>query len=82
MSSPICGSLRIALPRGETGPLRSKHKGPYEEEGPTFEALMAWISENGYEIVGPVEEVYLNDPSVTAPQDLMTEIRFPVRKVR
>ena len=56
------------------------HKGPYDQVGATYGALAGWIAENGYEIVGPSEEVYLSDPGKTAPEELLTEIRFPVKK--
>jgi len=56
------------------------HKGPYDQVGTTYGALAGWIAENGYEIVGPSEEVYLSDPGKTAPEELLTEIRFPVKK--
>ncbi len=56
------------------------HKGPYDQEGATYGALAGWIAENGYEIVGPSEEVYLSDPGKTAPDELLTEVRFPVKK--
>jgi len=35
---------------------------------------------NGYEIVGPATEVYLSNPAETPPEELLTEVRFPVRK--
>ena len=56
------------------------HKGPYEDVGATYYALTAWVAENGYEIVGPYEESYFNDPAETPIEELLTEIRFPVRK--
>ncbi len=56
------------------------HKGPFDEVAETYAALAAWIAENGYEIIGPVEEVYLSDPQTVPPSELLTEIRFPVRK--
>ena len=55
------------------------HHGPYEEEGPTLAVLYAFVAEQGLEPAGPHSEVYLNDPSRTAPADLRTEIRVPVR---
>ena len=55
------------------------HKGPYDQVGPTYQALTGWIAENGYEIVGPAEEVYCSRPN-TPPEELLTEVRFPVRK--
>ena len=56
------------------------HKGPYDQVGTTYGALAGWVAENGYEIVGPSEEVYLSDPGKTAPDELLTEVRFPVKK--
>ena len=56
------------------------HKGPHDQVGATYGALAGWIAENGYEIVGPSEEVYLSDPDKTPPEELLTEVRFPVRK--
>ena len=56
------------------------HKGPFDQVGPVYGALIGWIMENGYEIVGPSEEVYLTDPAYTPPEELLTEVRFPVRK--
>ena len=35
--------------------------------------------ENGYEIAGPAEEVYLNDPQSVPKEELLTEARFVVR---
>jgi AraC family transcriptional regulator len=56
------------------------HKGSFETVAKTYEVLAGWIMQNGYDIAGPSEEVYFNDPSQTAPDELVTEVRFPVRK--
>ena len=56
------------------------HKGPYDQVGATYGALAGWIAEKGYTIVGPPEEVYLSDPGKTPPEELLTEVRFPVKK--
>ena len=56
------------------------HKGPFDEVGKIYGMLWEWVNSNGYEIVGPPEEVYFSDPSTTPPEELTTEIRFPVRK--
>ena len=56
------------------------HKGPYESIEPTYNALMEWVAKNGYEIDGPFEELYFNDPSNTPAEEALTEIRFPVKK--
>lgn len=60
----------------------TKHKGPYEQVGETYEMLTDWLIANGYEITGPSEEVYFSDPAQTPPEELLTEVRFPVSKKR
>ena len=55
------------------------HRGPYNQVGSTYKVLMESISGQGYEICGPAEEVYLNDPASTAPEELLTEVRLPVK---
>ncbi len=61
--------------------LASIHKGPYTEVGPVIHAIAEYASKNGYDIVGPVTEVYLNDPSQVSQEELLTEVRFPVIKM-
>jgi AraC family transcriptional regulator len=56
------------------------HKGSFDTVAMTYEALVGWVMQNGYDIAGPCEEVYLKDPSQTPPDELLTEVRFPVRK--
>lgn len=56
------------------------HKGAFETVAKTYELLVGWIMQNGYDIAGPSEEVYLSDPSQTPPEEMLTEVRFPVRK--
>lgn len=55
------------------------HKGPFDQVGVVYGALVGWVMENGYEIAGPSEEVYLTDPANTSPEELLTEVRFPIR---
>jgi DNA-binding transcriptional MerR regulator len=58
------------------------HHGPFATLGEAYNAIGKWISDNGYQIVGPCRELYLqskgdgnqNDP------DTVTEIQFPVKK--
>jgi effector-binding domain-containing protein len=55
------------------------HAGPYDEIGPAYTAITAWIQEHGHEVAGPPREVYLTDPATTAPADHRTEVVFPIR---
>ena len=57
------------------------HKGPYTEVGPVIHGLAEYADENGYDIIGPVTEVYLNNPNETEPSELLTEVQFPVIKI-
>lgn len=58
------------------------HHGPLATIGEAYNALGKWIETNGYRIVGPCREVYLEiakNGSQTDP-DTVTEIQFPVEK--
>jgi len=58
------------------------HHGPFITIGQAYEALMKWIGENSYHIVGPGREVYLREAEEGDQNDLntVTEIQFPVEK--
>ena len=58
------------------------HVGPYEEEAPTVNRLKKYIEEQGYEIAGLHEEVYLRGPGspMSKPENYYTIIRYPVKK--
>jgi effector-binding domain-containing protein len=53
--------------------------GPYNEMEPAYHSMSDWLAVNGYEPTGVVYEIYLNDPGVTPPQELMTRIVFPLK---
>ena len=55
------------------------HTGPYDTIGESYEALMAFVRENGLEMDSFSYEFYLDDPRSTPPEELKTEIFFPVR---
>ncbi len=61
--------------------LAAMHKGPYTEVGPVIHGVANYAVENGYDIVGPVTEVYLNDPMEVPESELLTEVQFPVIKL-
>jgi effector-binding domain-containing protein len=55
------------------------HTGPYSEIEPAYNALSQWMKENGYEATGVAYEMYLDDPAETPPQELKTQILFPLK---
>ena len=56
------------------------YKGPYEGISEPYNALGKWIEANGFQIAGPIREVYLSDPAKTKLADYITEIQMPVLK--
>jgi effector-binding domain-containing protein len=54
------------------------HIGPYDEMGPAYEALTAWMRDRGVEPNGDKWEVYLSDPVAEPdPSTWRTEIYAP-----
>ena len=53
-------------------------QGPYELIAPAYEALWAWMAEQGLVPNGPPRELYLNDPSGLDPAEYLTEIQVPI----
>lgn len=60
--------------------LAAMHQGPYTEVGPVIHAVVDYAVSHGFEIVGPITEVYLNDPNTTSEDELLTEVHLPVIK--
>ena len=58
---------------------RCLYTGPYNKIEPAYNALTAWVKENGYEATGVAYEFYLNDPGETPQEELMTQIVFPLK---
>lgn len=57
------------------------HRGSHAGVQDSFLKLMRWISENGYELMGPGRAIFHNDLiMVDKEEDLITELQFPVRK--
>jgi effector-binding domain-containing protein len=54
------------------------HHGPYEQIAPAYHTLAGWISEHGHDIAGPPREIYLNDPQMVPPEELLTQVEFPI----
>jgi effector-binding domain-containing protein len=61
------------------------HHGPFTTIGEAYGAILKWIELQGYQIVGPSREIYLNPPAEEGSQvdsGTVTEIQFPVQKVQ
>ncbi|MFF3821320.1 MerR family transcriptional regulator [Streptomyces bluensis] len=43
-----------------------------------FEAVEAWIAQEGLEVAGPCREVYFADWNAAGPEDLVCDVAFPV----
>ncbi len=64
-------------PAGEA--LHFTHKGSYATLRDDYDAMMKHISEIGREVSAPTWEVYMNDPSQVAEEDLITEVYNTVK---
>ena len=70
---------RLRLERFEEGrAAQVLHRGPYSAEQPTISQLHEFIEEQGLQLRGRHHEIYLTDPSRTAPERLTTILRQPV----
>ena len=54
------------------------HLGPYGAIEPAYKALSAWVAAEGLSVTGVAVETYLTDPPRTAPEQLQTQILFPL----
>jgi AraC family transcriptional regulator len=67
---------QYTLPGGKMA--RILHQGPYQECGSTYQYLFDWLDRNRLVIIGPIREMYLNDPVTVPPEGILTEILAPV----
>lgn len=57
------------------------HTGEHESVMNAYEAILTWIEENNYEIIGNIrEEFHMDDYMTDNPKEFVTEIQIPVRK--
>ena len=54
------------------------HVGPYDQCAPAYDALTQWIKDHGYAATGVAYEIYFSPPE-TPPQEIRTEIVFPLK---
>lgn len=56
------------------------HQGDFSTLGQAYQALLSWIENNGYAIVGSTREVYLSYEKGGDPSQYVTEVQVPVDK--
>ncbi|WP_409201085.1 GyrI-like domain-containing protein [Methanobrevibacter sp. DSM 116169] len=54
------------------------HKGEYTKLGETYMSIWNYITENKFEPNGIPKEIYLNSPTEVSPDELLTEVQFPI----
>ena len=75
-------SLIGRIEKGETYAgkvLKTVHVGPYINLKATYDGLIAYIKDNGYEINGNSWEEYIDDPTKVPSEEVRTNIYFPVK---
>jgi len=80
MPKPVAGRDDIqagSIPAGKQA--SCLFKGPYAETEPVYNALIAWISENGHVPTGVSYEFYYNSPMEVPESELLTKIIFPLK---
>ncbi|MFG3437450.1 MerR family transcriptional regulator [Nonomuraea sp. NPDC047897] len=56
------------------------HVGPYDQISLTAHAVLAWCAERRHEPRGPIREVYVSNPAVTPPDQLVTHLMICVEE--
>lgn len=55
-------------------------KGPFTELPSAYAKINEWIEKEGYELAGSPYEIYVTDPTTTAPDEFITEVYCPIKK--
>ncbi|HEX9915366.1 MAG TPA: GyrI-like domain-containing protein [Candidatus Bathyarchaeia archaeon] len=82
---PVTGKVAVEDPAVEVRNLEPArvvslvHRGSYETIGQAYQRLHGYAAEKGLLIVGPMRDLYLNDPNTFAPDDIMTEVQAPIQ---
>ncbi len=60
----------------------TRHRGPYDGISSTFARLCGeWLPESSRELApAPALEIYLNNPQVAKPEDLLTDACLPLER--
>ncbi len=81
---PITGKITLNEPETEIKNLPKRkvvslvHKGSYETIGYAYQKIFEYATANGLKVIGPVMEIYLNDPFTVAPNEVLTEIQATI----
>ncbi len=81
---PVTGKVTLSDPALEVKNLPGRrvaclvHKGSYETIGPAYAKLYEYVIGEGFELSGPMMDLYLNDPNTVAPGEVLTEIQAPI----
>jgi len=74
---PEDGEVKVrTIPGGPAGVCL--YTGPYQELATAYQQLNSYIEAQGREPTGISYEFYMNDPAVTPPNELETQIIFPL----
>lgn len=77
VSKPVAGKGEIkagCIPAGKQA--SCMFKGPYEQMAPVYEAMTAWMNENGHIPTGVCYEFYYNSPMDVPVSELLTKVVF------
>jgi effector-binding domain-containing protein len=55
------------------------HRGDYRRIGETWGRIHKYLDEHGSEVIAPGRELYLNDPTETKMEDLLTEVQVLIK---
>lgn len=80
VNEPLNGKDEIQpgmIPAGQA--VSTVYSGPYSGMTPAYEALMAFMREQGLQATGVAYEIYIDDPAMTPPELMKTEIVFPLK---
>ncbi|NTU71455.1 MAG: hypothetical protein HGB10_06515 [Coriobacteriia bacterium] len=58
------------------------HIGPYADELPTVERLIAFAEDNGYDVTGDHHEIYIGDPNRADLSKLKTVVRYGITRTK